>query len=79
MTALVQTVVTLAHNFGLKVIAEGIDSPTQVAYLRQIGCDEGQGFLFGKPMPARDLAALLRQRAHMVDFFCLPSDTIYER
>jgi diguanylate cyclase (GGDEF)-like protein/PAS domain S-box-containing protein len=79
MTALVQTVVTLAHNFGLKVIAEGIDSPAQVAYLRQIGCDEGQGFLFGKPMPARDLEALLRQRAHMVDFFCLPSDTIYER
>jgi EAL domain-containing protein (putative c-di-GMP-specific phosphodiesterase class I) len=58
-TALVQTIVTLARNFRLRVIAEGIETPRQRDFLRQIGCDEGQGYLFGRPLPAADLAELL--------------------
>jgi len=49
--ALVMAIVTLAHNLKLNVIAEGIETPEQLAFLRLLRCDEGQGFLFGKPMP----------------------------
>jgi EAL domain-containing protein (putative c-di-GMP-specific phosphodiesterase class I) len=49
--ALVMAIVTLAHNLKLKVIAEGIETAGQLAFLRLLRCDEGQGFLFGKPMP----------------------------
>jgi EAL domain-containing protein (putative c-di-GMP-specific phosphodiesterase class I) len=49
--ALVMAIVTLAHNLRLKVIAEGVESDDQVAFLRLLRCDEAQGFLFGKPMP----------------------------
>ncbi|HMJ26521.1 MAG TPA: EAL domain-containing protein, partial [Pyrinomonadaceae bacterium] len=49
--ALVMAIVTLAHNLRLKVIAEGVESEDQVAFLRLLRCDEAQGFLFGKPMP----------------------------
>lgn len=48
--ALVLAIVTLAHNLKLKVIAEGIETPEQLAFLRLLRCDEGQGYLFGKPM-----------------------------
>jgi diguanylate cyclase (GGDEF)-like protein/PAS domain S-box-containing protein len=59
-TALVQTIVTLARNFRLRVIAEGVETTAQRDFLQQIGCDEGQGFLFERPVPAADLATLLR-------------------
>src|SRR5260370_29534567 len=49
--ALVMAIVTLAHNLRLKVIAEGIETKDQVAFLRLLRCDEAQGYLFGKPMP----------------------------
>ena len=48
--ALVMAIVTLAHNLKLKVIAEGIETPEQLTFLRLLRCDEGQGYLFGKPM-----------------------------
>jgi EAL domain-containing protein (putative c-di-GMP-specific phosphodiesterase class I) len=59
-TALVQTIVTLARNFRLRVIAEGVETAMQRDFLRQIGCDEGQGYLFERPVPAADAVALLR-------------------
>ena len=52
------TIVMMAHNLGLRVIAEGVESDGQLAFLRQLGCDEVQGYLFGKPQPAEEIAVL---------------------
>ena len=53
--AVVDAVVKLAHALGLKVVAEGVESPRQQKVLVELGCDELQGFLFAKPMSARAL------------------------
>ena len=49
--SLVMAIVTLAQNLRLRVIAEGVETEAQVGFLRLHRCDEGQGFLFGRPMP----------------------------
>src|SRR5712691_1261511 len=56
---LVHTMITLAHSFQLKVVAEGVDSEDQANMLRLLGCDQMQGYLFSKPLPAEALIALL--------------------
>jgi diguanylate cyclase (GGDEF)-like protein len=57
--AIVQSVVDLAHAVGLTVVAEGVETPDQLERLRQLGCDQAQGFLFSQPRPAQDLDQLL--------------------
>lgn len=52
---LVKTIITMAHNLNLKVIAEGVETETQYRFVQQHGCDSVQGFLFGKPMPYAQL------------------------
>ena len=56
---IVRSIVGLAHNLGLSVIAEGIESPDQLAALVALGCEYGQGYLFGRPLPADELEAML--------------------
>ncbi|OJX81139.1 MAG: GGDEF domain-containing protein [Magnetospirillum sp. 64-120] len=58
---LVDTIVAMAGGLGLKVIAEGVETPEQLARLREIGCDLAQGFLFSRPVPASQILALLGQ------------------
>ena len=51
-SAIAAAIISLAHNLNLEVIAEGVEQVEQLAELRALGCDGGQGFLFAKPMPA---------------------------
>ena len=55
--AIVEAVIRLAHALGLKVVAEGVETAAQQKVLGQLKCDDLQGFLFAKPMPAREVAA----------------------
>jgi diguanylate cyclase (GGDEF)-like protein/PAS domain S-box-containing protein len=51
-TTIVEAVVKLGHSLGLLVVAEGVETPLQLARLREVGCDRGQGYVFGRPRPA---------------------------
>jgi EAL domain-containing protein (putative c-di-GMP-specific phosphodiesterase class I) len=59
--SIVRAVIDMAHNLGFTVIAEGVETEEQVAFLRRYGCDLGQGFLFGAPTAAAKLAERLRR------------------
>jgi diguanylate cyclase (GGDEF)-like protein len=59
LRALAQTIVDLGANLGLPVIAEGIERPEQLAELRLLGCELGQGFHFGVPAPAAEVESLI--------------------
>jgi EAL domain-containing protein (putative c-di-GMP-specific phosphodiesterase class I) len=63
----VETIVTLAHNLGMNVVAEGVENAAQEARLQQIGCDFGQGYHFAKPLSAADAEALLASTAAIQD------------
>jgi diguanylate cyclase (GGDEF)-like protein len=58
---MVRTIIDLARNFGLHVIAEGVETHDQLAFLQQHGCNAYQGYLFSKPVPIDGLEALLQR------------------
>jgi diguanylate cyclase (GGDEF)-like protein len=58
---ILQTIISLAKNLKMRVIAEGIETENQLALLQNLGCDYGQGYLMSKPMPAEEMEKLLYQ------------------
>lgn len=56
---ILRSVVALAHELGKEVVAEGVETQADAAYLRSIGCEYGQGYYYGEPMSAKDVASLL--------------------
>ncbi len=70
--AIAQATIALAHGLSLVVIAEGVETEGQLAFLSAIGCDEVQGYLFSRPVPADDMAQLLSGQTHLLR---LPSAT----
>ncbi|MEQ7920818.1 EAL domain-containing protein [Xanthomonas sp. WHRI 1810A] len=64
---IVRAIIQLGKSLGMQVIAEGVETAEQEAYIISEGCHEGQGYFYSKPLPARELLAYLKQaeRTHM--------------
>ncbi|MFQ5580495.1 MAG: EAL domain-containing protein [Nitrospiria bacterium] len=73
-TVVVKAIISMAHNLGLKVIAEGIETIDQLKTLRSFRCDEGQGYLFNKPMTTNEATQFLLGKNNRYNFFNL--DTV---
>ncbi len=64
---IVRTIISLAHNLGLKLIAEGPETEDQVSQLRSLGCEYGQGFFFSRPVDAERAESLIAGRTRYFD------------
>jgi diguanylate cyclase (GGDEF)-like protein/PAS domain S-box-containing protein len=61
--SIVQTIISMGHGLRLKVIAEGVETAEQLAFLKKRGCDEIQGFYFSKPLTVEDFREYVKSRA----------------
>jgi len=64
--ALVMAIITLAHNLRLTVVAEGVETEEQLAFLRLLRCDEIQGYLFSRPLAAKDFVGFFAGDKHLL-------------
>jgi diguanylate cyclase len=61
--SLVETIITMAHNLDLKVIAEGVETEEQLQFLQDKQCNGAQGYYFSRPISAEEMAAILQEKA----------------
>ena len=66
-TAIVSAVITLGHTLNLKVIGEGVETEAQLLKLRQLGCNEIQGFLFSRPVPDQEFVGFVQEGRWLTD------------
>ena len=59
---IINAIIAMAHVLGLRVVAEGVEAEAQAAFLGGCGCDEMQGYVFSKPLPAEEFARLLESQ-----------------
>jgi len=60
-----RAIIALAHSLRLEVVAEGVETEAQLSFLRDLHCDQIQGYIFSKPVPAAELEELLRRDARL--------------
>ncbi|HTL90210.1 MAG TPA: EAL domain-containing protein, partial [Leptolyngbya sp.] len=60
-TAIIRTIISLAHSLDLNVVAEGVETQTQLDFLKANGCDQIQGYLFGRPIAADAITQRLKE------------------
>jgi diguanylate cyclase (GGDEF)-like protein/PAS domain S-box-containing protein len=70
---IVATIVALAHNLGMRVVAEGVETPEQAAQLRALHCQYGQGYYYSRPLPVEEAEAFMNRRSPHDD--CLQSSS----
>ncbi len=75
---ILQTIILLAKNLKMRVIAEGIETEAQLALLQNLGCDFGQGYLMAKPMPKGDAEKMLYQKTNWLPFVETDEETTAE-
>ncbi len=63
--AIAAATIAMTHNLKRTVVAEGIETSSQLAFLKEMGCEMGQGYYFSKPVSADEIAALLKTNRHM--------------
>ncbi|MBI1920884.1 MAG: EAL domain-containing protein [Geobacter sp.] len=63
--AIARAIIVMGHSMNLRVIAEGVETEAQLGYLRANGCDDMQGFYFGRPVPAEEFERLLREQKRL--------------
>ncbi|SDF74017.1 EAL domain-containing protein [Sporolituus thermophilus] len=61
--AIIRMIISLAHDFGIKVVAEGVETAGHLDFLKRYGCDEAQGYLLSPPVPPGKMRAMLKQQA----------------
>ena len=64
--SIVQSTINLAHNLGMRVVAEGVEDAATLEKLRRLGCDEAQGYLISRPVSAVDIVSMLEKEAACV-------------
>jgi diguanylate cyclase (GGDEF)-like protein/PAS domain S-box-containing protein len=62
--AVINAIITLAETFGLEVVAEGIENEEQEIALKRLGCENGQGYLYARPMPAQQMLTTAAEQMH---------------
>jgi diguanylate cyclase (GGDEF)-like protein len=67
--SIVRAIVSLAHSLRLKVVAEGVETPAQLDFLKAVGCDEYQGYHFSRALPSREFERVVREKAAQAGTF----------